>query len=100
MTTISPCPFCGGEASVAEGQKVGTRDSGWRWVRCRECGAQSGGHCHHSDPKRSERDAVKVWNKRAPTAPVSHSQAFMPAGDADSQQRGDERGTSGGVTHG
>lgn len=56
--------FCGGEGHVTDGQRVGTRDHCWRWVRCRACGAQSGGQCSAGDPKRSERDAIAAWNKR------------------------------------
>ena len=55
---LKPCPFCGsGDVRVFSGQTVGTRDSGMRFVRCRNCGARA--------KWSNELEAVKSWNDRA-----------------------------------
>ena len=63
VPALLPCPFCGGEAHVNSGQRVGTRDHGWRWVRCRSCGAQSGGRNEGSEVA-TIAAVVSAWNAR------------------------------------
>lgn len=46
---LKRCPFCGGEAEV-DGFPL-------RYVRCKECGAETGAFD-------SEEEAIKAWNKR------------------------------------
>lgn len=60
---LRPCPLCGGAAFLAMGQQVGTRDSGWRWARCKDCHAQSGGYNLGSLDKTIAKVA-EAWNRR------------------------------------
>jgi len=45
------------------GQQVGTRDSGWRWVRCKICHAASGGY-NLGSLAETIPALVKGWNTR------------------------------------
>ncbi len=52
MTTLSPCPFCGGEP-------IDKHVDGWSWIQCKDCGAKGPterlGHGGEHDV---------AWNKR------------------------------------
>lgn len=50
---LLPCPFCGGEAIIDEGQ-------GFFWVTCGECFA--------SGAATGEKQAIAAWNTRSITA--------------------------------
>lgn len=52
------CPFCGGEAEVAETHPLSTKRV---YVRCKECGASI-------TALNTEFDAITAWNKRAGVA--------------------------------
>ena len=51
---LRPCPFCGGEASVACGSIMGPA----RWVECEDCGAEG-------STQFSNESAAEAWNRRA-----------------------------------
>lgn len=48
MIELKPCPFCGGNAYIGNGRT---------WVRCVECGAETG--CYDT-----EEEAIEAWNRR------------------------------------
>src|SRR5690606_23678133 len=50
--TLLPCPFCGGEAHLFDGN----------WVECTKCGCQT--------PETFEEVAISAWNRRTPPAAV------------------------------
>lgn len=52
--TLKPCPFCGNDEISVDSNAM---DDSWFWIQCLECKA-SIGH------KRTERGAVKAWNRR------------------------------------
>ena len=54
MSELKPCPFCGGEASIAKGHDGELLP----WVMCRECGAET--YCFDSVA-----EAIEAWNRRA-----------------------------------
>lgn len=53
LTTLLPCPHCGGEAQYLQ------HDCQF-WIQCKKCYGVDGQTCVHS----SERDAVDAWNRR------------------------------------
>ena len=57
MDELKPCPFCGGEAEM---RSLGIGFYGGRiyWVHCISCCAEI------NNPKPSEEDAIKDWNRR------------------------------------
>ena len=66
---LKPCPFCGGEAEVAEGTYTAWEE-GYS-VRCRHCALTFGasgrlGECYEwSCSFKSEEEAIEAWNRRA-----------------------------------
>lgn len=65
MEELKPCPFCGGDAYVAQNYL------GQKYVRCPECGATMWGKdtddwriATHGE-KKAEKMAVEAWNRRA-----------------------------------
>lgn len=70
MTTVKPCPHCGGEeVTVVDG-------STFRWcvAQCQTCGAQAGevrkvsmASIHGDDM----RNAIAEWNRRTPVPPAA-----------------------------
>ena len=59
MTTLKPCPFCGGEAYITNFDVFG----GVRYVVCKGCGGRI--------QMPSEAEAITAWNNR--TEPDNHS---------------------------
>lgn len=62
MTELRPCPFCGGEAKIADVvERIGGRSNGtrWKYVYCRQCLAQ-GAQYDWEDRK----DMIAAWNRR------------------------------------
>ena len=61
MAELKPCPFCGGEAEIAEGTFDGKSTS---YVKCKKCWAR--GEFFFLSPKyASNQKAVEAWNRRA-----------------------------------
>src|SRR5690554_5397828 len=58
--TLLPCPFCGGEAHLFDGN----------WVECTKCGCQT--------PETFEEVAISAWNRRTPPAAVPDGWAIVP----------------------
>ena len=58
MTTLKPCPFCGGEATERDFKSPFTDG----WVGCREC------HIFIDRAKDGKPAAVAAWNRRAQPA--------------------------------
>lgn len=53
MDRLLPCPFCGGEASIAQ-----YIDTNFYTAGCEECGAETMNGFHRQE------DAVEAWNRR------------------------------------
>ena len=68
MAELKPCPFCGGEASVAIAPYAGVA-----FVECKRCSAmmgryQKGGRTDHDGfwtHLESQEAAIEAWNRRA-----------------------------------
>lgn len=57
------CPFCGGEARIAdEVQRINGKSNGgqWKYVYCTKCGGRSASF-YWDDRK----DMINAWNRRA-----------------------------------
>lgn len=55
MKKLLPCPFCGGEAEIAESEES--------FIRCRKCGIESPSF-YSGGEKQNSKNAVKYWNTR------------------------------------
>lgn len=55
MDELKPCPFCGGEAET--GKTVFGLRAGLIFVFCKKCYASSLDY-------KTEKEAIKVWNRR------------------------------------
>lgn len=60
---LMPCPFCGGEATIAVRMPLRTT---YYSVTCTRCNL----HLLGEPPFRKKEDAVLAWNTRQPTFPV------------------------------
>lgn len=54
---LLPCPFCGGEAEIAESESS--------WCRCSGCGLETPFVDEHDEEEENSRDAATYWNTRA-----------------------------------
>ena len=74
MTELKPCPFCGGEAKLADNEfgepvfdnNLAQVDFMYSapdafWVECKDCFAMSGSY-------NTEEEAIEAWNRRAEDA--------------------------------
>ena len=57
---LLPCPFCGGEAHLFDGN----------WVECTKCGCQT--------PETFEEVVISAWNRRTPPAAVPDGRVMVP----------------------
>ena len=62
-TTLKPCPFCGGAATVRSSIPGGWGNPCIWYVRCENAGCQV--QPSSMSPRSSEREAVAAWNRRA-----------------------------------
>jgi len=59
---LKPCPFCGMEGVIKfDDTPCYHGSTGWYFVQCAKCGAESG-------YKNEESEAIKAWNKRVTEA--------------------------------
>ena len=56
MTTLKPCPFCGGEAAVRDIKEPSVNG----WVGCQRC------RCFMDFVKNGKPLAIAAWNRRKP----------------------------------
>ena len=59
---LKPCPFCGGEATTSEIEKIENMPYGWGWVGCRPCRV----FMNWSHGERGKKLAIEQWNTRKP----------------------------------
>ena len=60
---LKPCPFCGGEAELAYGEKGSFLAEGISFVRRKECGVV-GQKFEVSRKYSSDEKAIEAWNRR------------------------------------
>ena len=63
MSELKPCPFCGGEARLAD--NTASRQNGVAWVFCRMRGCPGSG-----DEQDTAAEAIVAWNTRQPDPAV------------------------------
>lgn len=57
MTTLKPCPFCGGKARWRYRKPIG-------WVMCKKCGASSAALSDNYEEADCQQEAIAAWNSR------------------------------------
>lgn len=57
---LKPCPFCGGEATTSEEQKIDNLPYGVGWVGCQPCRV----FIDWVHGERGKKLAIEAWNKR------------------------------------
>ena len=67
MTSLLPCPFCGGEAALHSYAQFGVH-----WVSCTECKGDT-------EPSSSSKQAIEAWNKRVERTckPAKNKHGFL-----------------------
>lgn len=57
---LKPCPFCGGEARLIEGEE-------WAYIQCTQMKMHRAMFCDGDN--NCDEEAVEQWNRRTETAP-------------------------------
>ena len=60
MEELRECPFCGGEATTAENEKIKPICFGWGWVGCQKCRM----FIEYINGDFGKQEAIDAWNQR------------------------------------